>query len=262
MNAIHYDLRESERRRKTVWAFLFSWPSLIMLAWLLYEVNSQASLIVVLLCLKYGWEDFKTARWLRWRDPNRSRGRTCFWLFVASGFWKITIRSWILMLVGPLLHAFFAGPGNGAANARDLPPFFMERAIAAMIGLLLCTITTSIGIIRALLLGQRIWVDSEVSRAREGNWWPPPDGPSERVNTAGRLIVSSLLAVVLPPTVVCIAFWAGANRNVGEDDAIRQALIILLITLGTIPVGLLIVRDWFARRLFAKAPSKCWVAER
>src|SRR5205823_1721793 len=52
--------------------------------WALYELTTQPALGAVAVCLKFGWEDFRTARWLRRRDPNRRRGRACFWLYVGN----------------------------------------------------------------------------------------------------------------------------------------------------------------------------------
>ena len=67
------------------------WALLLIVAWLVFELTAQPALAVAAVCVKFGWEDFRTARWLRRSDPDRLRGRACFWLYVASGLWKTAI---------------------------------------------------------------------------------------------------------------------------------------------------------------------------
>ncbi len=72
------DEKEPEVAGTRTRRFLFSWSALLMLAFLIYEFSSQASLGIVVLCCKFGWEDFQTAWWLQKRDEYPSRARACF----------------------------------------------------------------------------------------------------------------------------------------------------------------------------------------
>src|SRR5207302_5843758 len=55
--------------------------------------------ISMVMCLKLGWDDFRTAFWLRRRDPSRRRGRACFWLYLANGFWKVSAIGLVVSLL-------------------------------------------------------------------------------------------------------------------------------------------------------------------
>ncbi|MGI9427436.1 MAG: hypothetical protein ACR2NM_02180, partial [Bythopirellula sp.] len=52
-------------------------PLLLLLAWLAFELTANATLSLVLACLKFGMNDFRTAAWLWQADPHRSRARAC-----------------------------------------------------------------------------------------------------------------------------------------------------------------------------------------
>ena len=66
---------------------------------LVAELTAHPSIGVVVLCLKFGWNDFQTALWLRRRDPIPLRGRICFWFYAASSLWRICISGFALMFV-------------------------------------------------------------------------------------------------------------------------------------------------------------------
>src|SRR5205807_7892047 len=79
---------DDERRPARRWHGAFTWTGLLVVGWMLYELTAQPALGAVAVCLKFGWEDFRTARWLRRRDPERRRGRACFWLYAGNGLLK------------------------------------------------------------------------------------------------------------------------------------------------------------------------------
>ena len=69
--------------------------------WILFEFAAAPGVGVAVASLKFGWNDFLTALWLRRRDPDRDRSAVCFWFFVASGLWKITVVAFLLTFVVP-----------------------------------------------------------------------------------------------------------------------------------------------------------------
>src|SRR5579864_658654 len=80
---------EEEMERRGWFSRLhLSWPMLFVIGWLVYELTTKPTLGAVAVCLKYGWEDFRAAIWLRRVDPRRLRGRACFWLYLAWGLTK------------------------------------------------------------------------------------------------------------------------------------------------------------------------------
>src|SRR5262245_939797 len=73
------------------WRSPFTWSILIVLSWLIYEVTAQPVLGAVVACIKFGWEDYLTGRWLRRVDPNRCRGQVLYHAYLAYGFLKIVV---------------------------------------------------------------------------------------------------------------------------------------------------------------------------
>src|SRR5436190_24021420 len=77
------------------WSERISWGAMLPLGWFIYELTARPSFAIVVACGKFGWNDFLTAHWLLRTDAIRGRGRTCFWFYVASGVWKITVAAFV-----------------------------------------------------------------------------------------------------------------------------------------------------------------------
>src|SRR5947208_2725586 len=107
---------DSDRNEQQVpsWrSVLFSWPGFFLAAWLVYELTAQAALSVTFLCVKFGWEEFRTALWLRRTDPDGIQGKIGFWIFFAGGLFKAAVVGVILM---------FATIAVDARNKVQAPP--------------------------------------------------------------------------------------------------------------------------------------------
>ena len=75
------------------------WWLILAVACVVTELTAHPAIGVSVLCLKFGWDDFRTSAWLRHRDPNRQRGEVCSWFYLASGLWRVFLWSFALMLV-------------------------------------------------------------------------------------------------------------------------------------------------------------------
>ena len=62
----------------------FTWLGLLALAWIIVELTHQPALGAVAVCLKFGWEDFRTARWLYNTDPQLWRRRSFILAFATA----------------------------------------------------------------------------------------------------------------------------------------------------------------------------------
>ena len=71
------------------WRQAITWTGLLTAGYVLYEVTKQPAVGTAAVCLKFGWQDFRTARWLWRADPRRARGRACWWLYVGWGLMKV-----------------------------------------------------------------------------------------------------------------------------------------------------------------------------
>jgi hypothetical protein len=266
MAANELDTDLTEPRRQSAWSFLISWPALLMLGLILYELTDQPSLGVVVLCLKLGWEDFRTARWLRRQDPERGRGRACFWLFSASGLWKIAATASLLILVLCLLVRDNP-PGNqpGAqkqGNWAAVEHHLIEAFLTALIGFTTCILATSRALGLAWWHGNRLWLDSRVHYARRHALWPPPDDPPGRKNRAGALILTSLIAGLVPLMIAgLVAVATALGPAFGPNRGQAQPALIFGVMMAVIfvpPILILVACDYIRRRLLAGAPSQCW----
>src|ERR1700677_9074 len=124
------------------WDFLFSWTGLFLVGWIFYELTAQAFLGVTIFCFKLGWEDFRTALWLRGKDPVTVRGKMELWIFIASGLWRTAIAAFIIMMVITVVSAKMGVPA---------PDELTEAGLTALVGFTVSAVTT----MRAL--GLAVW---------------------------------------------------------------------------------------------------------
>src|SRR5262245_11861942 len=75
-----------------------TWPMLLGFGWLIYELTHKPALGAMALCLKFGLNDFRTARWLSRIDSDRGRAHSFFLLFLATGLLKTAISGKLLAI--------------------------------------------------------------------------------------------------------------------------------------------------------------------
>ena len=73
------------------------WWLILAIAFAVTELTAHPAIGVSVLCLKFGWNDFRTGLWLRHRDPFPHRGAVSFWFYLASGLWRVCLWSFALM---------------------------------------------------------------------------------------------------------------------------------------------------------------------
>jgi hypothetical protein len=177
------------------------------------------------LCLKFGWEDFRTAFWLLRTDPSRKRGRVCWWLYLASGLWKVGISSFAMFVAIIFLEGFFQVGGNGQVKG-------MFQLIAGVFISLFCAFALSafatwIALFSAWWHDVSLWLNGSVRIARRRSEWPPLYG---RHNRIGVLIATNLI-------------------------------FVLPLFLPLLPALLIWLHSMHRRRLFAEHPADCWGEE-
>jgi hypothetical protein len=258
------DWEEYERRdrRSRRWRNPFTWTTLIALGWVAYELTAQPGLGAFIVCAKFGWNDFRTAFWLRRIDPNRARGRTCFWLYLASGLWKVAVTGSALMFVLGFCMAQQRGPRAG----QPPQPFTvaLEAALAgaglsALIGFVLSTLATSRALWGAYWNGLRLWLSSGLHRARRAKVWPSiyPDCGSQ--NRIVILVYSTLILgwlVCFPLAFFLLDKMVGVVNGMGAGGA---SLVCMVLLIGG-ACGALLVRDGVLARMAAVSPGDCWGA--
>jgi hypothetical protein len=232
-------------------------PAILAVGWLIYEVTAQPALAAMAMCLKFGWDDYLTAHWLRRTDPDRNRGRACYWLYASSGLWKVAITGLGMILLILALVTIIKVRGN---QARQLLPMLAAAGFTLTIGFGLSALTSYYSVWLARKHRVRLWLNGAVARARQHNEWPPLYGWDNRVMV---LMVTTMIStcLFLIPTVLvlfCLAF-----DQVIPDRAKAAVLGVgmLISLMFVLPMFWLKLREMTFRRFFAGHPADCWGSE-
>ena len=247
------------------------WWLIGTLAVLVTEITTHPAIGVVVFCVKFGWNDFLTALWLRRRDPHPTRGRVCSWFYGASGLWRVCISSFALMFfLVPFFVLAAQRPAGGLPRNGDpaAPPLeFVVCMIVWLTSSAAATILTSLAVVIARRFPTKIWVSTSVSNSRRQNEWPPQFPPSLRrsSNVLKWWLILATIVVFVPLYVVGVgalfAVNGGPPRGPAANGQNWAATLIQLAVLGTPMVGafaILAVCGMICDRLAAKTPWEGW----
>jgi hypothetical protein len=248
---------ESSTQRGNV---LLTWPALVAIGWLLYELTAQPNLGAAVICAKFGWDDFRTGLWLRRVDPSRRRGRACFWLYLASGLWKMAITATIAIFAFAFLSAGQRQPGRAAPPppVQAMPAWFPGVMMTAVVGFGLSTVTTWIAVGLAYRHQIKFWLSSQVHRYRRKNEWPPYNPYKYLANHAGLVLLSALILMLLPVLAIVCLLLAAVLQKFG---GVVVGLVVVLVLTCIGPVMVLVLRDVIDQRFVARSPWECWGRE-
>jgi hypothetical protein len=252
--------------RRSRWINAVSWPLLASLGLLFYELTAQPAIGAAVVCARFGWEDFLSARWLLHKDPNRGRGWACFWLYLASALIKVAASAVFLLLIINII-SFAAQPAPPAQNvappaqnmaANGPLPVWAVTGLEVLAAVALSTLATIWAFLLAWWYGVRVWLSRQVHRARRQGAWPPSRlaiGPGS--NWAVSLLMAQLGVVSLP--IIFIA----ASLLVAMIGAFLPALAWLaalayLVSIVAWPFLFLVLTNFLRRRLIAQRPEDCW----
>src|SRR5947209_14421544 len=228
-----------------------------------FELTRSPGLGAAIACTKFGWEDFLTARWLRRTDPDRRRGRTCFWLCVASGLWKCALTGIAVMFAVAFVEAAVQAP-RPRGPGRVPPAAFFGASLAAFFGFGLSTLATYRAFAGAVRHRIKLWIDGRVHHDRRAGRWPPAATPPGRKNRAGAVLLTALVLTLVAALVATMVILGNAAKAAGRGGAgapgrmVIHAVFVLTLfgmSLG-LPVVVLIVRDAVIRRLLARSPAE------
>jgi hypothetical protein len=236
--------------RPSRWAFLFSWPSFLLAGWLLFELTSDAFLGVTVFCLKFGWEYFRTAFWLRRRDPDRARGKMCFWAFLGCGLYRTACTGTILLFTVPWIVMALQGPGV-AVRAEAI-----EAGLVALFGFLACGLVTLRAFGMALWHRKRIFLNWEINRARANDTWPPTATGPNRAD----VLITTFMIVFLLPVLLCAAIaLVSVAVLIPQLQAVPQMMLVMMtIAFFLVASAILWARDILQRKVLARLPEECW----
>jgi len=265
MTTIHRDWNTdgNDDLSADIWDSAWLWIVLGAAAIVAVELIDTSAGIVVL-ALKFGWNDWAAAIWLLRTDPVPRRGRSCFWFQLALGCWKVCVWTFALLFVGSILMAWIEmAPGQ---NAQPLPKHFIVAAMTWTISLLVATMVTLAAVASAWLNRVRVWTDSTIGHSRQRDSWPPV---ASKGNSVRRMIIGGLVVPTTIASVVCLITVvnllqqaiggpaAGANNGAnGWEPIVIGGACVLTIAL---PAFLVMVgAERLQRRVEAASPVQCW----
>lgn len=246
-----YDAYIHEEDSRPRWQVPLIWSMVLVVGWVLYELTAQPALGVAAICLKFGWEDLRTALWLRKKDDYRARAWACFWLYLASALWKAAITASAMLLAFGILKAMgVIGPAQPLIGA----------VLVAFVGIVLTTVLACLAAAIALRRQLKLWLGSSMHSARRHDRWPP-DIRTWQGNAASMLITSSLIGTAVATLPLAVAAIVSACMGPLRQDRMAAG-IALFGTVGlflvVIPLVAVPLRRMLNRRVFADSPEECW----
>lgn len=225
-------------------------PGLFCLAWLLFELTANATLSILVACLRFGWEDFRTAWWLRRMDPQPARARTGFWFYLASGVWKTALVPVLAVMILSIGWGLIA-PRALALEGRAAQQIWSALAVGAVASGILIFLV-GIGVVHALVGNVQMWVHHDLHRSRRANLWPPEwIRPVWQHDNRGRAILATaLIAATIGSPIVLF----GLVIHLQEDF---RALAVLALVFAP-PIGATLTYAALRSRVFALRPWHCW----
>jgi hypothetical protein len=230
------EMKGSNRSRR-----LIVWSALAFVALLIYELTARPAFGIVILCTKFGWDNFLTAYWLRRIDPNRARARTCFWFLIASGVFRA------MSAASGLCVILFVFQVLGIQNrAAPFPPEILVAFRIFVVGSFISVLAIYFGFWNAFRSGLRIWLASPVVSDKEfqkRNW-------TEHV----------LILALLPLGLVAGFYIFPVMAMVLDPQEKWLGLFISLWIIWMVGIAFLLFKLFFAlkRRLLAEQPGECW----
>jgi hypothetical protein len=244
---------ETDETPAKPWHGAIAWTGLLAAGLILYEFTNQPAVGMAALCFKFGWQDFRTARWLRRFDRNSARGSACWWLYVAWGLWKIGIVAFLVnaLIIGGIPFLIMLPV---IRNRPGPPPQLTQSMLGAglmlLTGMGLSALATVWSMVRASRNDLKLWLHGSVRSARKHAYWPPYEDERMQGNMIGVLQLTgflSLLVIVLP-LAGYLMHLVGIGGNFGWAPG--------CILIGVWPAGWIWTR--MSHRVTARSPAECW----
>lgn len=229
------------------WRWPFGWFGLFALAWAVYELTHSPGIASVLICLKFGWEDFQTAAWLWKNDLRRGRRLSLLCLYLGWGLWKTAAVAFLMSVA----YAAITPRNLPVPAAPQVLVAFLGTFVTTLAGFALSTLLTFLAVVAAWWGGFRLWLDRGVHRARRHDFWPPTPFCLGRDN---RLALPLVTALSLTSILLIVAVLTLARHG---RVAVATGFVLSIFA----PVAIVLLREWISSRVWADSPSECWPEE-
>jgi len=241
-DSLEFDPQESQWRYRW-WKSSLVWTTLIVTAFLVYEITARPIWGVVVLCSKFGWSDFLTAFWLRRVDHNRPRAKAFFWFHSAIGFFHIANAGNVFSLLFCVI--FIA---SKAQNRAVLFPGEIYTAFGAFcLGIFLSLLAAFFGFWHAIRSRLRVWLPYPhyVLKKREEN----------------NMAVEVLRALRLAIGFGCVELVGLIASAVGRHETDIGGALVFFALIALVAVVFFKLFKVLKNRFIAQIPSQCWDAD-
>jgi hypothetical protein len=242
------------------WKQPLVWSVLLSAGIIVYELTADPVLGVILVCSKFGWQDFLIAYRL-WRvDPNRGRMRTMSSMHLASGFTRIGVAAAVIFYGASsicVVNGIFAPvgpvpPWQGAQFGQGLAGRVASALLTGVVVFLLAAVATGYSFWHAQRSAIKVWLGPPfVPRAPRN----PALGPYPATNFAPLMLRINLVPfwlLMFEWTVLVLAVFVQVQLS---------PLAFVGIAIAPVPVAVTISAICYRaqrRGVLATTPAECW----
>lgn len=237
------------------------WWLILTVAFVVTELTAHPAIGVSVLCMKFGWNDFRTGLWLRQRDPHRARGAVCSWFYIASGLWRVCLWSIGLSFVAIFFLLAIEGPQLKQKNPA-MPPEVMACMVMWLLSFSAATLLTMVSAVLAWSRGVKVWISGRISEIRQLNVWPPRPVPKLRpdANLLKWWLIGAGAGVFVILFIVGLIFmFDGAKRPAPGANKVAGFVA------GTAPfvsaLAIVFFGSVILEKTGAKSPEECWAED-
>ena len=236
---------------------LWIWGWLGLLAFLVFELTAEPALGFSVFCLRFGWEDLRTARWLRRVDSWRARASICRWFLWARGSARISVAAFCVLVFWLFIAGATKPPRARAPERVPMPEWFPALVLVLLAGLLGTAVFGAVGVWRSRRARLPVWLDPILSACAAERRWPPSPhefGTRNLIDTPWLILLSVWLTVLFLAALVAVFAIRSLCKALGWP---AWGVIGPTVGLGVIGLGIvLIARVMTGVR--AHQPAECW----
>jgi len=225
------------------WRDSLTWSALIIVGILIYEITTQPILGVIVVCSKFGWNNFLVAYLLRRVDSNHARGRSASWFCIAAGLLSVVYAS-MFLAIG--LFLTLGGP-LGPAGFQAM----VVRVITAFGTLFLCYLLMTVVVLRGIYIA---------ARSQTKVWLTMPWFLRSRKRKQENFIDGLIAFALIPAALVSVGMFALIGSSLNLQGI---AMILFMEGVGVpwiILTFFLLVKSYviLKKRYLAVTPFECW----
>jgi len=251
------------------------WWLILTVAVVVTELTAHPAVGVSVLCLKFGWNDFRTSIWLRRRDLIPRRRDVCSLFYFASGMWRVCLWSFGLMFVAIMFVVAVEGRGVPPPKGPD-PGRVMQPEVLACMGMWMmsfvaATLITILSVVLAWYRNVKVWISGSISDSRRRDEWPPRSRSrlSPESNLLKWWLIGSgaglFVALFLFGMILLFSGLEAMNRQVRNGNNQGAAAVFGGLVGGGLPiisaVLILAIGGRIFERIGAQSATECWPDE-